>query len=103
MNLNDIDLAQDQFRFHRDTPFHSNDLFPLRPPLRPSLRPPLRPPLRPSPRCPVVRPHIPDKLVLLDTGFLPAGPLPHLGFVLRLHSRVAGILVHSLQSTNVAL
>lgn len=88
-NLNDVDLAQGQFRFRRGSPLHSSDLFPL------------RPPLRPPPRCLVIRPHIPgdkDNLVLL-----PASARPRLGHVLHLHCRVAGILVHNLQSTNAAL
>ena len=91
--LNDIDLAQDQFRFRRRTPLHGIDIFPL------------RLPLRPPPRCLVIRPHIPgDKLVLLDTDvLLPASPRPRLGHALHLHCRVAGILVHNLQSTNAAL
>lgn len=91
-NLNDIDLAQDQFRFRRGTPLHSSELFPL------------RRPLHPPPRCLVIHPHIPDDvlvLLLLDTGILPASP--RLGCVPHLHFHVAGILVHSLQLTNVAL
>lgn len=91
MNLNDIDLAQDQFRFRRGIPLHSSELFPL------------RRRLHPPPRCLVIRPHIPDDvLVLLDTGIPPASP-PRLGCVPHLHSHVAGVLVHSLQLTNVAL
>ena len=104
-SLNDIDLAQDQFRFRRGTPLHSSDIFPLYP-LRPLLRPlrPLRRPLRRPPRCLVICPHVPDgMLVLFDSGILPASPLPRPRCVLHLHSHVAGILVHNLQSTNVAL